>query len=578
MRLSNLFGKTLRQAPAEAENISHQLLLRAGMIQQLASGVYSYLPLCLRAIQKIEGIIRDELDGAGAQELQMPVLQPLEMWLDTERDVAFGDGLFTLKDRRDRALVLGPTHEEVITELVKRNVQSYRDLPLMLYQIQTKFRDEPRPRGGLMRVREFGMKDLYSFDADEEGLNETYQAMIEAYGLIYERCGLEAVVVEADSGAIGGKESHEFMVLAESGEDIILTCTHCDYAANQEKATSRKPKYQGGEPKPMEEVATPGVRTIAEVAGFLDIPESQTLKAVFYNADGEVVFIAIRGDIEVNEVKLKNALGCRDLRLATEEEVAGAGLVAGYASPLGLSGVKRVADPSITLGTNFVAGANKADAHVKNVNYPRDFAVDMTADIATASAGDGCPRCGNELTASRGIEVGHVFKLGTFFSERMGATFISKEGEVHPIIMGCYGIGVGRLLAAAVEQHHDDKGIAWPVPIAPYHVYLCPLSMDNDRVVSTSERVYLDLQREGLEVLFDDRHESAGVKLNDADLLGMPLRVVISPKTLDTGSMEVRLRREGEASLIPLERGEEQLKRLLFPTKSRGVRNTKQHK
>ncbi len=577
MRLSNLFGKTLRQAPAEAENISHQLLLRAGMIQQLASGVYSYLPLCLRAINKIEAIIREELDGAGAQELQMPVLQPLEMWLETERDAAFGDGLFTLKDRRDRALVLGPTHEEVITDLVKHNVQSYRDLPLMLYQIQTKFRDEPRPRGGLMRVREFGMKDLYSFDADEEGLDQAYQTMTEAYKRIYERCGLKAVVVEADSGAIGGKESHEFMVLAESGEDIILTCTHCDYAANQEKATSSKPKHRGGEPQPMEEVSTPGVRTIADVAGFLDIPQSQTLKAVFYNADGEVVFVAIRGDIEVNEIKLKNALGCRDLRLATEEEVAAARLVAGYASPLGLSGVKRVADPSITMGTNFVAGANRADAHVKNVNYPRDFAVDLTTDIATASASDGCPRCGNELTASRGIEVGHVFKLGTFFSERMGATFISKEGEVHPIIMGCYGIGIGRLLAAAVEQHHDAKGITWPVPIAPYQVHLCALSMDNDNVVSTSERVYLDLQREGLEVLFDDRHESAGVKLNDADLLGMPLRVVISPKTLDTGSMEVKLRREDDASLVPLERGGEQLKRLLFPAKSRSVRGGKKH-
>jgi len=575
MRLSNLFGKTLRQPPAEAENISHQLLLRAGMIQQLASGVYSYLPLCLRAINKVEGIIREELDAAGAQELQMPVLQPLEMWLETERDAAFGEGLFTLKDRRDRALVLGPTHEEVITDLVKHNVQSYRDLPLMLYQIQTKFRDEPRPRGGLMRVREFGMKDLYSFDADEEGLDEAYRTMVEAYKRIYQRCGLKAAMVEADSGAIGGKESHEFMVLADSGEDIILTCTHCDYAANQEKASSKKIGYRGGEPRTMQEVSTPGVRTIAEVAAFLDISPSQTLKAVFYNADGEVVFVAIRGDIEVNEIKLKKALGCRDLRLATEQEVAAAGLVAGYASPLGLSGVKRVADPSITLGTNFVAGANKADAHVKNVNYPRDFAVDLTADIATAEAGDDCPRCGNELKASRGIEVGHVFKLGTFFSQRMGASFISKEGEVRPIIMGCYGIGIGRLLAAAVEQHHDDRGITWPVPIAPYHVHLCALSMDNDSVVSAAERVYLDLQREGLEVLFDDRHESAGVKLNDADLLGMPLRVVISPKTLGTGSMELKLRREDDASLVPLERGVDHLKRLLFPPKARSAKTRK---
>jgi len=564
MKLSNLFGKTLRQAPAEAENASHQLLLRAGMIHQLASGVYSYMPLCLRAINKIEAIIREELDNAGAQELQMPVLQPLEMWLETKRDVAFGEGLFRLKDRRERELVLGPTHEEVITELVKHNVQSYRDLPLMLYQIQTKFRDEPRPRGGLMRVREFGMKDLYSFDADEKSLDESYRTMIKAYMKIYERCGLDAIVVEADSGAIGGKESHEFMVLAESGEDIVLTCSHCSYAANIEKAESKKPAHRGGEPMPMEEVDTPGVTTIADVAAFLGIPESQTLKAVFYSADGEVVFVAIRGDLEVNEVKLKSLLGCQELRLATEDEIAAVGLVAGYASPLDLSGVRSIADPSITLGTNFVAGANRADAHVKNVNYPRDFSVDITADIATAAAGDSCRKCGNQLVAKRGIEVGHVFKLGTFFSELTGATFLDKDGREHPIIMGCYGIGIGRLLAAAIEQHHDDKGIIWPVPIAPYHVHLCPLSMDNQTVVSTSERVYIDLQREGLEVLYDDRAESAGVKLNDADLLGMPMRVVISPKTLDSGSMEVKLRREKDATLVPLERGEEKLKRMLF--------------
>ena len=578
MKLSKLFGKTLRQAPAEAENVSHQLLLRAGMIRQLASGVYSYLPLCLRAINKIETIIREELDNAGAQELQMPVLQPLEMWLETGRDVAFGEGLFRLKDRRERDLVLGPTHEEVITDLVKRNVQSYRDLPLMLYQIQTKFRDEPRPRGGLMRVREFGMKDLYSFDADEEGLNKSYQTMIEAYKRIYQRCGLDAVVAEADSGAIGGKESHEFMVLAESREDIILSCSSCSYVANVEKAESKIPTHDGGKPMPMQEVATPGMTTIAEVASFLKIPQSQTLKAVFYRADGEVVFVAIRGDIEVNEVKLKNALGCQQLHLATEAEVAAAGLVAGYASPLGLSGVKRIADLSITSGSNFVAGANKADTHVKNVNHPRDFAVDITADIATAKAGDGCPKCGSKLVAMRGIEVGHVFKLGTFFSQRLGATFLDRDGKERPIIMGCYGIGIGRMLAAAIEQHHDDKGIIWPVPIAPYHIHLCPLSMDNEQVTSTTERVYLDLQREGLEVLFDDRPESPGVKLNDADLLGMPLRVIISPKTLSAGSMEVKLRRQKEAELIPLERGAEKLKKLLFessPKRSGGSKRPK---
>ena len=553
MRLSKLFGKTLRQTPAEADNISHQLLLKAGMINQLAAGVYSYLPLALRALQKIETIIREEMNAVGGQELQMPVLQPLEMWQTTERDLAFGKGLFTLGDRRERALVLGPTHEEVITDLVRSNVQSYRDLPLLLYQIQTKFRDEPRPRGGLMRVREFGMKDLYSFDANEECLNTTYQKLITAYKKIYERCGLDFVVVEADSGAIGGKESHEFMVLAESGEDIILSCSKCDYAANVEKAESVKPEGKTGEMLQIEEVATPGRVTIEEVANFLNVPEIQTLKAVFYAADGQMVFVAIRGDIEVNEVKLKNALGCHELRLATEDEVSNAGLVAGSASPLGLSGIKRIGDPSIALGANLVAGGNKPDTHIRNVNYPRDFAIDLMVDIATARAGEGCPICDAPLIAKKGIEVGHVFKLGSFFTERMGATFLDRDGVAYPILMGCYGIGIGRLLAAAIEQNHDEKGIIWPIPIAPYQVHLCPLSSDNQEVVTKVDNLYAELTREGLEVIFDDREESPGVKLNDADLLGMPLRVVLSPRSLKSGSVELKMRCKKEAVLVPLD-------------------------
>ena len=553
MRLSNLFGKTLRQTPAEADNISHQLLLKAGMINQLAAGVYSYLPLALRALQKIETIIREEMNAVGGQELQMPVLQPLEMWQTTERDLAFGKGLFTLGDRRERALVLGPTHEEVITDLVRSNVQSYRDLPLLLFQIQTKFRDEPRPRGGLMRVREFGMKDLYSFDANEECLNTTYQKLITAYKKIYERCGLDFVVVEADSGAIGGKESHEFMVLAESGEDIILSCSKCDYAANVEKAESVKPEGKTGEMLQIEEVATPGRVTIEEVANFLNVPEIQTLKAVFYAADGQMVFVAIRGDIEVNEVKLKNALGCHELRLATEDEVSNAGLVAGSASPLGLSGIKRIGDPSIALGANLVAGGNKPDTHIRNVNYPRDFAIDLMVDIATARAGEGCPICDAPLIAKKGIEVGHVFKLGSFFTKRMGATFLDRDGVAYPILMGCYGIGIGRLLAAAIEQNHDEKGIIWPIPIAPYQVHLCPLSSDNQEVVTKVDNLYAELTREGLEVIFDDREESPGVKLNDADLLGMPLRVVLSPRSLKSGSVELKMRCKKEAVLVPLD-------------------------
>lgn len=563
MRVSKLFGKTLRQTPSEAENISHQLLLKAGMIHQVAAGAYSYLPLGWRALKKVENIVRQEMDDIGGQELHMPVLQPLELWQQTERDQAFGKSLFILSDRRDRKLVLAPTHEEVTTELVRRNVQSYRDLPLLLYQIQTKFRDEPRPRGGLMRVREFTMKDMYSFDTDEDAMNISYGKIVGAYERIYQRCGLPAIIVDADSGAIGGKESHEFMVIAESGEDQILYCSNCDYAANLEKADSIKAENEKEEMLSLEEIATPGIITIKDLAKFLNIPESKTLKAVFYSADGEVVFVVIRGDIEVNEVKLKNVLKCHELRLATEEEVRGAGLVAGSASPMGLTDIRRVADPSITLGANFVAGANKPDTHVKNVNYPRDFAVDIMTDIATANAGEGCPRCGGKLLFTRGIEVGHVFKLGTFFSERLGATFLDPGGVGRSIFMGSYGIGIGRLLAAAIEQNHDEKGIIWPVSIAPYQVHLCPISTDDSEVASAADRLYLQLQEEGLDVLFDDRTESPGVKLNDADLLGMPVRVILSPRTLKSQSAEVKRRSEKEAMIIPLDGSVERLKAIL---------------
>ncbi len=403
MRISKLFGKTQREVPAEADIISHQLLLKAGMIHQVAAGVYSYLPLAWRVLKKIENIIRDEMDKAGGQELMMPVLQPVELWQETGRDGAFGKGLFTLSDRRDRTLVLGPTHEEVITQLVSHNVQSYRDLPLLLYQIQTKFRDEPRPRGGLVRVREFTMKDLYSFDADEEGLDQSYKKMLQAYQNIYQRCGLSNLLVEADSGAIGGKDSHEFMVITGTGEDEVIYCPSCGYSANTEKAESIKDKLPDEEPLPLEEVDTPGMFTIEEVSNFLKVPPSHTLKAVFYITDGELVFVVIRGDIEVNEVKLKNILHCSELRLATEAEVIEAGIVAGSASPIGISGIRIIADESITSGANFVAGANKPDTHVKNANYPRDFRVDLVADIALAQAGEECPKCRAKLSSMRGI-------------------------------------------------------------------------------------------------------------------------------------------------------------------------------
>jgi len=580
VRFSRLFGKTLRQAPAEAESVSHQLLLRAGMVAQEAAGVYSYLTLGWRVLRKIENIVRDEMDKAGGQEVMLPVLQPLEFWQQSGRDVSFGKSLFTLTDRKEHALALGPTHEEVIADLAHRYVQSYRDLPLLPYQIQTKLRDEPRPRGGLLRVREFIMKDLYSLDADETGLDESYQKMCQAYKNIYARLDLPALMVEADSGAIGGKDSHEFMILTEDGEDQVIYCSNCGYAANAEKAqfaktvepaipVSQSPESSKGEAKnllPLEEIATPETKTIEEVARFVGVPTSQTLKAVFYYADGLFIFVVIRGDLEVNETKLRNALKCSELRLATEVEVDEAGIVAGFASPIGTKGIKIVADDSITLGSNFVVGANKPGYHFRNANYPRDFRVDIMADIALARSGDSCPKCGNKFTYARGIEVGHVFKLGTFISERFGASFLDINGKSRPIIMGSYGIGLGRLLAAIIEQSHDGKGIIWPLSVAPYQVYLCPLSLEKLAVLPTAEKIYQKLQKEGIEVLFDNREESPGVKFNDADLLGIPLRLTISPRTLQSQSVEAKWRTEKETQLLPLENLAEQVKKLLDKT------------
>jgi prolyl-tRNA synthetase len=551
VRISKLFGKTLREVPADADTISHQLLVRAGMVNQLVAGVYSYLPLGWRVLKKIEDIVRDEMDKAGGQEVNLPVLQPFEMWQQSGRDQAMGKVLFNLYDRRERRLALGPTHEEVVTQLAGRYIQSYRDLPLLLYQIQVKFRDEPRPRAGLIRVREFPMKDLYSFDVDEAGLDNSYEKMEQAYRNIFERCGLPVMLVEADSGAIGGKDSLEFMVVTKSGDDEIIYCPDCHYAGNIEKAVGVKSKIDNGEPLSVEEVATPDMGTIEEVAGFLKVPHSHTLKAVFYVADGKIIFVVIRGDLDVNEVKLKNQLHCTDLRLAMEPEVIGAGIVAGAASPVGLKGFKVIADDSVMSGTNFVAGGNKPDIHLKNVNYPRDFQADIVADIANARAGDSCHHCGGTLAAARGIEVGHIFKLGTNYSEKFGAFFIDEKGESRPVVMGCYGLGLSRLMGAVVEKNHDDKGVIWPASIAPYHVYLCPLYRDGTKVAEVAERLYKELETAGLEVLYDDREESPGVKFNDADLLGMPFRVTVSPRTLQKDSVELKRRSEEESELVP---------------------------
>jgi len=551
MRLSRLFGKTLRADPVEAETPSHRLLLRGGFIHPLAAGLYSSLPLGWRVQQRVEQIIREEMDAAGGQEIRMPILHPQELWELTGRAAALGPVLFRLQDRRERPLVLAATHEEVVTLLARTHIQSYRDLPQRLYQLQTKFRDEPRPRGGLLRVREFVMKDCYSFDADEEGLEESYQAMRRAYERIFARCGLTTLTVEADSGAIGGKESHEFMVLAETGEDDVVYCEACGYAANVERAEFRKPAVPSEEPREVEEVHTPDTTTIPDLARFLGIREAQTLKAVFYStADGRMVFVVIRGDLEVNEIKLRNLLKATDLRLATDAEVAEAGIVAGFASPRGIEGVTVIADDSVLIGSNFVAGANRPNYHLRNVNYPRDFTADHLADIARAYEGAACNRCGSALRWTRGIEVGHIFKLRSVYSEKLEATFQARDGGVQPITMGCYGIGVGRTMASIVEQHHDERGIRWPISVAPFAVHLVALNLDRAEVREAADALAAELAEAGLEPLYDDREESAGVKFNDADLLGMPVRLTVSPRTLAQGVVEVKPRTENQATLV----------------------------
>ena len=563
MRQSRAFGKTLRDDPAEAELASHRLMLRAGMIYQSAAGVYSYMPLAWRSIRKIEEIIREEMDAAGGQELHMSKLQPLEIWERSGRMQAYGPDMMRLTDRRDRGLALAPTCEELLTNIVKANVNSYRDLPVILYQIQTKFRDEPRPRGGLIRVREFDMKDAYSFDTDPEGLDRSYNAMANAYRRIFDRCGLDTIVVDADPGAMGGRDSQEFILVADGGEDTIIVCSGCDYSANAEKAEFLKTPLPGETEGTVEEVHTPGIRTIEELVDFLGIEAAKTLKAVFYVADQELVFVVIRGDLEVNEVKLGNVLGKPpDLHIATPAEVAEADIVAGSASPVGLS-IRTIADDSITTGTNFAAGANRNDYHLQNVNYPRDFQAEIVDDIANAQKGLCCKFCDGTLSEVRGIEVGHVFKLGTHFTEAFEAYYPDQDGERHPIIMGCYGIGVERLLAAAIEQNHDDNGIVFPSPIAPYDVQLVALNTDVPEVISAADDLYESLQAAGLSVLYDDRAESPGVKFNDADLIGLPVRVVASRRNLNQGVVEVKRRDSSDASQVPMDEAVDAVKSLL---------------
>lgn len=551
MKVSHLFYPTLREVPSEAEIVSHQLLLRAGFIRKTSGGIYTYLPLALKVLHKIEEIIRSEMNSAGGQEILLPIIQPKELWEKTGRWSVYGDEMFRLKDRHSREFALGPTHEEIITALVDADVHSYRELPLLLYQIQNKYRDEIRPRFGLMRGREFIMKDLYSFDLDEDGLDISYQKMYKAYKAIFSRLKLQYRVVEADSGAIGGNNSHEFMVLAESGESVIVYCDSCDYAANVEKAECVFNEIPNSEElREIKKVYTPDQKTIHDIEGFLGIPAHKQIKTLIYEADGNLIAVLIRGDHELNEIKLSNLLKCQNLVMAAEERIkqtCGAGF--GSLGPVGLN-LKIYADWAIKNMTNSSCGANQDDYHYENVNIERDFTVDFFADLRNAVDGDCCPVCNSPLKTIRGIEVGHIFKLGTKYSQALQATYLDQEGNSQLMVMGCYGIGVSRTLAAAVEQNHDENGIIWPMPIAPYQVIIIPVNAKNEEQMQAAEALYNELNQAGIEVILDDRNERAGVKFKDADLIGIPLRITIGPKSLAENKLELKKRWDNEIIMV----------------------------
>ena len=553
MRYSQMHLPTGREIPSDAEVVSNQLMIRAGMIRKLTSGIYSYLPLGYRVIRKVEQIIREEMNQAGAQEVYMPMVQPAELWQESGRWTHYGKELLRFRDRNGREYCLGPTHEEVITDLVRHDIKTYRQLPCNLYQIQTKFRDEVRPRFGVMRCREFGMKDAYSFDTDEAGAEKSYKKMFATYNNIFRRCGLNFRPVEADSGSIGGSFSHEFMVMADSGEDSIVFCQNCDYAANMEKAEIPAPKNEVQAQKdflPMESVETPGVRTIDEVSSFLGVSPAQILKTLIFNADEKPVAVLIRGDHEVNEIKVKNYLGANELALANDDMILETtGAPRGFAGAVGIK-TRIIADHSVVNMVNLVTGANREDYHLKNVNIGRDFKVDSYADLRVAQAGDTCPRCGGTIRIARGIEVGHVFKLGTKYSQAMKASYLDKDGKEKIMIMGCYGIGIGRTVAACIEQNHDEYGIIWPMALAPYTVIVTPVNINEPDVMKASGDIYTDLLTSGVEAILDDRDERAGVKFKDADLIGIPLRIVVGAKNLVQGNVELKIRKTGETRLI----------------------------
>jgi prolyl-tRNA synthetase len=562
MRLSNLFFASLRDDPAEAEMISHKLLVRAGYVRQLGAGIYTLLPLGHRVTRRIEQVIREEIDAIGGQEMEMPVVHPAELWRESGRYAKIGPELVRFQDRSGRDMVLAMTHEEVVADLLRDVVKSYRQLPAIVYHFQTKFRDEPRARGGLIRVREFVMKDSYSLDADEAGLDRSYQLHYAAYERIFRRIGLQAVVVGADVGIMGGSLAHEFMVLNEHGEDTLVLCESCDYAANQQIAQVRKADPADEEMLATEEVATPGTDTIASLAELLGVGTERTAKAAFFvTGDGRLVTAIVRGDFEVNETKLSNAVkAIGGLRPAHAEEIRAAGMEPGYGSPIGAHGTTVVVDDLAARSPNLVAGANRSGFHVRNVNVGRDFAPDLVLDIVNARAGDPCPQCGAPVELRKGIEVGNIFKLGTDFTEKLNATYLAEDGSRHHVIMGSYGIGLGRNMACVVEEHHDDKGIVWPAAVAPYPAHLVALGAARDeRVAAEAEGLYQRLTDAGVEVLYDDRDESPGVKLTDAELLGMPLIVTISPRSLAAGGAEVTRRATGERSVVPIAEVEAEL-------------------
>ena len=558
MRLSHLFFTSLRDDPADAEMPSHRLLLRAGYVRQLGSGIYSLLPLGKRVSDHVEQIIREEQDRIGAQEMEMPVVHPAEVWKESGRYFKIGPELVRFKDRSERDMVLAMTHEEVVAILLREIVQSYRQLPMMVYHFQTKFRDEPRSRGGLVRVREFVMKDAYSCDRDEAGLDKSYRDQFGAYERTFKRLGLDAIAVGADVGIMGGSGAHEFMVLNDFGEDTLVLCDQCGYAENQQIAEVRKPDPEPEDALPMEDVETPGATTIDALAGFLNVPRSKTAKAAFFvTGDGRFVAAIVRGDYDVNETKLTNAIkAIGGLRPATVEEIKERGMEAGYGSPIGARDAVVVVDELVMRSPNLVAGANRVGWHVRNVNVPRDYAPDVVAEITNAREGDACITCGSPVKLRKGIEVGNIFKLGTDFTVAAGASYLGEDGERHPIVMGSYGIGVGRNVACVVEAHHDEKGIVWPEEVAPYAAHLVAIGAAKDpRVTEVAERLHDVAQGAGYwrDILYDDRDESPGVKFTDAELLGMPWILTVSPRSLAAGGVEVTNRATGERSTRPIE-------------------------